>query len=128
MNSCFNRAPVVIIGGGVAGLTAANLLARQGFAVAVFEASDKVGGCCATTTLGGYTFNDGAVHLALINVLDHAFAKVGLTRAERLPLRKIAAKYSATMPDETVVTPGRRAESDRHWPHRRFETCTGRTT
>jgi phytoene desaturase len=106
MNSRFNRAPVVIIGGGVAGLTAANLLARKGFAVAIFEASDKPGGSCATTTLGGYTFNDGAVCLALINVLDHAFAKVGINRAEQLPLRKITAKYSATMPDGAAVTLG----------------------
>src|SRR5512141_694109 len=39
MNSRISRAPVVIIGGGVAGLTAANLLARNGFDVAIFEAS-----------------------------------------------------------------------------------------
>jgi len=106
MNSRFGRAPVVIIGGGVAGLTAANLLARSGVDVAVFEAGDKPGGSCASTTLDGYTFNDGALCLAFINVLDHAFAKVGVTRAEHLPLRKIAARYSATMPDDAVVTLG----------------------
>ena len=106
MNNRINRAPVVIIGGGVAGLTAANLLTHNGFDVAIFEASDKLGGSCATTALGSYTFNDGAVSLALINVLDHAFARAGLNRAEQLPLRKIAARYSATMPDGTLVTLG----------------------
>jgi phytoene desaturase len=96
----------VIIGAGVAGLTAANLLARNGVAVAVFEAGEKVGGCCATTTVGGYTFHDGAVYLGLLDILDYAFARVGLNRVEHLPLRKITAKFSTTLPDKTVVTLG----------------------
>lgn len=106
MTSLSDRVPVVVIGAGVAGLTAANLLARSGVAVAVFEAGGKVGGCCATTTAGGYTFHDGAVYLAMVDVLDHAFARVGLNRVERLPLRKITAKSSTTLPDNTVVTLG----------------------
>jgi hypothetical protein len=35
-------------------------------------------------------FNDGAVYLAVIDILDHAFAKLGLDRAELLPLRRIS--------------------------------------
>ncbi len=38
-----NRDPVVIIGGGVAGLAAANLLVRKEFSVAIFEAGNKLG-------------------------------------------------------------------------------------
>jgi phytoene dehydrogenase-like protein len=97
---------VVVIGAGVAGLAAANLLTRNGFAVAIFEAGNKVGGCCATTTVEGYTFHDGAVYLALLGILDHAFAKLDLNRIERLPLRKITVKSSATLPDKSVVTLG----------------------
>jgi phytoene desaturase len=95
--------PVVIIGAGVAGLTAANLLARNGFTVAVFEAGKKVGGCCGTTTIEGYTFHDGAVYLGLPAILDHAFSKVGLNRADHLPLRRIA-KSCVRLPDGSVVT------------------------
>ncbi|HZD68393.1 MAG TPA: NAD(P)/FAD-dependent oxidoreductase [Actinomycetes bacterium] len=96
--------PVVIIGGGVAGLTAATLLAAKGFGVSIFEARNDLGGCCATTTVDGYTFNDGAVYLTVIDVLDHAFAKLGLNRAELLPLRKISKSSFATLPDGTTVT------------------------
>ncbi len=77
----FSRDPVVIIGGGVAGLAAVNLLARKGFSVAIIDADNKLGGCCGTTTLDGYILNDGAVYLAVIDILDHAFAELGFDRA-----------------------------------------------
>jgi phytoene desaturase len=99
--------PVVIIGGGVAGLTAANLLARDGFRVAICEAASKLGGSCASTTLAGFTFNNGAVYLAVISVLDHVFQNLGLNRAELLPLRKITSISSTTLPDGTVVNMGK---------------------
>jgi phytoene dehydrogenase-like protein len=95
---------VVVIGGGVSGLAAGGVLARNGFAVKLFEANDKLGGSCATTTLNGYTFNDGAVYLPLAAVLDRAFSRVGLDRPALLPLRKISANLSATLPDGSVVT------------------------
>jgi phytoene dehydrogenase-like protein len=71
---------VAIIGGGVAGLSAAGLLCRQGVRVKLFEANDKLGGCCANTNLGGYTFHDGALYLAVPGVLDHVFERLGLDR------------------------------------------------
>lgn len=104
MKADLRRGPVVVIGGGVAGLAAANLLARKGLSVTIFEASGKLGGCCATTTVDGYTFNDGAVYVALTGLLDHAFAKLSLNRAELLPLRKISRLSTTTLPDGTVVT------------------------
>jgi phytoene dehydrogenase-like protein len=97
---------VAIIGGGVAGLSAGGLLARQGVRVKLFEANDKVGGSCATTTLGGYTFNDGALYLTFPGLLDHIFEKLGLDRSALLPLRKITANQRTTLPDGTVVSIG----------------------
>lgn len=94
---------VAIIGGGVAGLSAAGLLSRNGFDVKLFEANDKLGGCCATTNIDGYTFNDGAVFLALPGILDHVFSKLGLDRQALLPLRKITANSTTILPDSTEV-------------------------
>lgn len=97
---------VAIIGAGVSGLAAAKLLCAGGVAVRLFEANGKVGGCCATTNLGGYTFNDGAVHLAMPGMLDHLFDALGLDRNRLLPLRKISSIQSATLPDGTIVDIG----------------------
>ncbi len=71
---------VAIIGGGLSGLTAGTLLARQGWRVKLFEANDKLGGCCANTNLEGYAFDDGAACLILPGILDRVFERLGLDR------------------------------------------------
>jgi phytoene desaturase len=97
---------VGIIGGGVAGLAAGGLLARVGVKVKLFEANGKIGGCCSTTNIGGYTFNDGALYLALPNMLDRVFAKVGLNRKSVLPLKRITAPQTTVLPNGDKVTFG----------------------
>ena len=97
---------VAIIGAGMSGLAAAQLLRAEGVKVRVFEANDKAGGCCATTRVGGYTFNDGAIYLAMPSMLDHLFSMLGLDRRSLLPLRRIPATQSTTLPDGTIVDIG----------------------
>ena len=52
---------VVVIGSGVGGLIAGNLLARAGLSVLLVEQHYMVGGYCSTFRRGGYTF-DAATH------------------------------------------------------------------
>ena len=51
--------PVVVIGGGPAGLTAGYLLAKQGLPVIVLESTDQVGGIARTEVRDGYRFDLG---------------------------------------------------------------------
>jgi len=97
---------VAIIGGGVSGLSAGGLLAQKGLKVKLFEANEKLGGCSASTAIDGYTFHDGALYLAFPGILDNVFEKLGLDRASLLPLRKITANQTTTLPDGSVVTFG----------------------
>src|ERR1700723_1509666 len=51
--------PVVVLGGGPAGLTAGYLLAKQGHPVIVLESTDQVGGIARTEVHDGYRFDLG---------------------------------------------------------------------
>jgi phytoene dehydrogenase-like protein len=50
---------VVVVGGGLAGLVAANLLARRGCDVRLFESAENLGGRAQTEQYHGYSFNLG---------------------------------------------------------------------
>lgn len=97
---------VAIIGAGVAGLSAASYLARQGCAVKVFEAASTIGGACADTNVGGYVFNQGAQYLLLPALLDHVFGRLGADRARALPLRRVTAPKTVLLDDGAAITLG----------------------
>lgn len=54
---------VIIIGGGLSGLTAASLLAKRDLSVAVIEKSYNPGGSCGVFKRGSVTFDQGAAML-----------------------------------------------------------------
>jgi phytoene desaturase len=97
---------VIVIGAGVAGLTAGSYLARNGFQVTVLEANPKIGGCCGTTEIDGYTFNDGAQYLIYPNLLDLVFSQLGFDRQELIPLRRVTTPATTHLPNGTSVSIG----------------------
>jgi phytoene dehydrogenase-like protein len=52
---------VLVIGAGIAGLSSASYLQRNGFDTEIYELHDKPGGLCAAWKRGGYSF-DGCIH------------------------------------------------------------------
>ena len=52
---------VLVIGAGIAGLSAASYLQRNGFDTEIFELHTQPGGLCTAWKRGGYTF-DGCIH------------------------------------------------------------------
>jgi len=52
---------VAVIGAGIAGLSAASYLQRNGFDTEIYELHDKPGGLCAAWERSGFTF-DGCIH------------------------------------------------------------------
>ncbi len=55
---------VAVVGAGIAGLTAAALLARAGLRVELLEAHQQSGGCAGTFRRGGWIFDVGATQVA----------------------------------------------------------------
>jgi C-3',4' desaturase CrtD len=58
------QSDVVVVGAGIAGLTAAALLAKAGLRVQLLEAHHQSGGCAGTFRRGPYTFDVGATQVA----------------------------------------------------------------
>lgn len=71
--------PVVVVGGGLAGLTAATYLARDGVAVRVLESAASPGGRAMTQTVGGFQFNLGPHALYAKGAASLALNDLGVT-------------------------------------------------
>lgn len=104
-----NHPEVVVIGAGVAGLTAAALLARSGIAVQVVERHTLPGGCASFYQRDGYRFDVGAT-------LVSGFGPRGVHRllAERLDLTLDAAAVEPAM-DVHVAGDRIRRYGDARW-------------
>ncbi len=70
------RADAVVVGAGIAGLTAAALLAKQGLQVELLEAHHQSGGCAGTFRRGPYVFDVGATQVAGLEQGDGAPAGI----------------------------------------------------
>jgi len=93
----------VVVGAGLAGLGAALFLARAGWQVTVLEASDGIGGCCSTSCIDGFTFNNGAVYVAVPSALRAAFARLGLDLDTEVPLVPIAHPHRTVLDGGATV-------------------------
>lgn len=72
-------ADIVVVGGGITGLTTAHFLARQGLAVRVLEAEKRAGGAIGTARVGGFQLEHGPNSLLdTYPVLHELFAEIGL--------------------------------------------------
>jgi len=101
--SSSDKSSVVVIGAGLAGLSAALNLARSGRQVTLLEASDAVGGCCSTSRVSGYTFNNGALYLAVPSALQAAFHRLGLDFETDVSLVPIANPHRTVLDNGTTV-------------------------
>lgn len=95
--------PVIVIGAGLAGLGASLALARAGRRVLLLEANATVGGCCATTDVDGFRFNDGALYVAVPSLLGAGFERLGLDLQSLVPMVRIERPLESHLDDGSVV-------------------------
>ncbi len=71
---------VIIIGGGLAGLTTAALLGRAGKTVTLYEHSSReIGGRARTTEIDGFYFNQGPHALCINDLNDSILKEIGIS-------------------------------------------------
>ena len=91
---------VIIVGGGMAGLSAGAHLASNGLKVLLLEQHHKVGGCATNFTRGDYTFEVALHELAgggLFQLMDLCGVK------EKVELYQLPDLYRSIFPGETTV-------------------------
>lgn len=81
-----NPKHVVVVGGGLAGLAAACVLAARGHKVTLCDKNDWVGGKAAVHQTDGYRFDMGPTILTLPSVLRRVFTEAGRNMEEYLEL------------------------------------------
>jgi C-3',4' desaturase CrtD len=94
---------VIVVGGGIGGLTAAALLAARGVDVCVFEKEARAGGCAATFEKFGYEFEAGASLYSSWQpgeIHERVFSELPLPAPE---VRLMSPAYVVRLPDGTEV-------------------------
>ncbi|GAA1660360.1 phytoene desaturase [Citricoccus zhacaiensis] len=84
---------VVVIGGGIAGLASAALLAREGYTVDLVEARESFGGRAGSWEHEGFRFDTGPSWYLMPDVFDHFFRLLGTTAEAELDLQQLDPAY-----------------------------------
>ena len=84
---------IVVIGGGIAGLATAALLAREGYRVTLLEQNAVLGGRAGSWEHDGFRFDTGPSWYLMPEVFDHFFRLMGTSTEEQLDLVTLDPGY-----------------------------------
>ena len=99
-------AKIIIIGAGIGGLATANLLARDGHDVHVFEKNDQLGGRAGRFEKDGFTFDTGPSWYLMPEVFERYYQQLGTTAKQELDLIKLTPAYKIYSGEKSVVITG----------------------
>ena len=94
---------VAVIGAGMGGMCTAARLAKSGYDVTIFEASDRHGGKCRTEWIGNYAFDTGPSLLTLPAVYRDFFQRTGDVMGRVLELEGVSPSFDYRFSDGNSV-------------------------
>ena len=95
---------VLIIGAGIGGLATANLLAKKGYDVHVFEQADQLGGRAGQKNEHGFRFDTGPSWYLMPKVFQSYFKLFGVNVKKELQLEKLTPGYKVFYESHEPIT------------------------
>lgn len=92
-----------IIGGGLAGLSAAGYLAKMGHKITILEKNDFLGGQVRTLKHNNFSFDTGVFAFSMISQIDRWFAQMGFDRADFFEMKKMENLYKIFFDQNEVL-------------------------
>lgn len=95
---------VIIIGAGIGGLATANLLAKAGYKVSVYEKNDTAGGRAGLLERDGFRFDTGPSWYLMPQVFKHYFELLDRDVAVELDLIRLSPAYKVFFESQPPLT------------------------
>jgi diapolycopene oxygenase len=95
--------PIGIVGGGLAGLSAACVLAARGHRAILFERNDWLGGKAAQLRENGFRFDMGPTIVTMPSVLRRIFGEAGARMEDYLDLVRLDPQWRCFFDDGSVL-------------------------
>ena len=84
---------IIVVGSGFGGLSAATLLAKQGFDVTVIEKNEQAGGRASVWKKDGFTFDMGPSWYLMPDVFEKYFAEFDKKPEDYMKLKRLDPSY-----------------------------------
>lgn len=99
---------VIVVGAGIGGLSAAALLAKNGFTVTILEKNTEPGGRARIMRTHGFTFDMGPSWYLMPEVFENYFALFGKKTTDYYRLKRLDPNYRVFFGDDQVDVPADR--------------------
>ena len=97
----------LVIGAGVGGLAVANILAKSGYTVTVYEQNAQAGGRMGLLRKKGFTFDTGPSWYLMKDVFEHYFSLFGKKTTDYYQLARLDPAYKVFFEnDEPIIIRG----------------------
>jgi phytoene desaturase len=92
---------VVILGAGIASLSAASFLSQKGYQVTILEKNPTIGGRARQFSIDGFTFDMGPSWYWMPEVFENFYQKFGHTASDFYTLKRLDPSYNVFWPDHS---------------------------
>jgi phytoene desaturase len=99
-----SKKKAIIIGAGISGIATANLLAKAGYSVDVYEKNNQIGGRAGLLKADGFTFDTGPSWYLMPEVFEHYFNLFDLSANTELKISPLKPAYKIFFEKDKPVT------------------------